>query len=80
MAGFPWAWLLISTGFSMLFQEQLEQWIAERLKPAVEAPSAILLVAAQDTDVAREDDDSDRDDDGYELSSIGSSSGEPSSE
>lgn len=79
MAGFPWAWLLISTGFSMLFQEQLEQWIAERLKPAIEAPSAILLVAAQDTDDSR-DSDRDDDDDGDELSSISSSSGEPSSE
>lgn len=79
MAGFPWAWLLISTGFSMLFQEQLEQWIAERLKPAIEAPSAILLVAAQDTDDSH-DSDRDDDDDGYELSSISSSSGQPPSE
>lgn len=80
MAGFPWAWLLISTGFSMLFQEQLEQWIAERLKPAIEAPSAILLVAARDTDDSRDSDRDDDDDDGDELSSISSSSGEPSSE
>lgn len=84
MAGFPWAWFLISTGFSMLLQEHLEKWLAERFSSTnSDNAIGILLVASEHPPELESvgDDSADDDDDDIEpLSSIGSSSGESSSE
>lgn len=42
MSAFPWGWLLLSTGASMIFQEKLLEWASSTM---VYVSDPILLVA-----------------------------------
>lgn len=49
MSGFPWGWLLLSTGASMIFQEKLLKWATDKCYlDSHPVHASILLVQSEE--------------------------------